>query len=71
MLEHRCERCGGGIGNPAGTTYREAATATPPVPPPGEACSCGAPPPDRPARERSLWERQGGGVHRLRSASRN
>ena len=63
MLELHCQRCGGFIGNPAGTTYREASTATPPVPPHSGFCVCGDPP--------SLWERQGGGVHRLRSASRN
>ena len=55
MLELYCQRCGGLIGNPAGTTYPEASAATPPVPP----------------REPSLWELQGGGVHRIRSASRN
>jgi hypothetical protein len=61
MLEFHCQHCGGLIGNPAGTTYREASKATPPVSPP----SAG------PAPEPSLWERQGGGVHRIRSASRN
>ncbi len=62
MLELHCQRCGGFTGNPAGTTYRgEASTATPPVPL-TSLCVCGEP---------SLWDRQGGGVHRLRSASRN
>ena len=55
MLELHCPYCGGFIGNPAGTMYRVASIATPPVVPP---------------REPSLWERQGGGVHRIRSASR-
>lgn len=62
MLEIHCHRCGGFIGNPAGTMYREASIATPPVSPHAGLCACGEP---------SLWERQGGGVHRLRSASRN
>jgi len=31
MLERHCQGCGGLIGNPAGTRYREASTATPPV----------------------------------------
>jgi hypothetical protein len=56
MLELHCPHCGGFIGNPAETTYREAPNATPPVVSP---------------REPSLWERQGGGVHQIRSASRN
>jgi len=59
MLELHCQRFGGFIGNPAGTTYREASNAAPPVP-----VVYGP-------REPSLWERQGGGVHRIRSASRN
>ena len=63
MLELHCQRCGGFIANPAGTTYREASTATPPPVPPHGGCVCGDTPP--------LWERQGGGVHRIRSASRN
>ena len=59
MLELHVQRCGGFIGNPAGTTYPEASAATPPVPP------------HSPPREPSLWELQGGGEHRIRSASRN
>ena len=31
MSEIHCHRCGGFIGNLAGTRYREASTATPPV----------------------------------------
>jgi len=31
MLERHCQGCRGLIGNPAGTMYREASTATPPV----------------------------------------
>lgn len=61
MLEQHCPRCGGLIGNPAGTTDREASNATPPPP-----VSVVYGP-----REPSLWELQGGGVHRIRSASRN
>jgi len=61
MLERHCQGCGGLIGNPAGTRYREASIATPPVQPHSGFCVC----------EPSLWELQGGGVHRLRSASRN
>ena len=72
MLELHCQRCGGFIGNPAGTTYREASKATPPVPPHSGSCVCGDPVVFfGPACEPSLWERQGGGVHRIRSASRN
>jgi hypothetical protein len=63
MLELHCQHCGGFIAHPAGMTYREASTATPPVPPRTKLCACGNPP--------SLWELQGGGVHRIRSASRN
>ena len=62
MLELHCRRCGGLIGNPAGMTYPEASSSTPPVPLPVRSCVCG---------EASLWELQGGGVHRIRSASRN
>ena len=71
MLELHCQRCGGVVANPAGTTYREASIATPPVAPHSGACLCGDPPLYRPVRERSLWEVQGGGVHHIRSASRN
>ena len=63
MLELHCQRCGGLSGNPAGTTYREASTTMPPVPLHVGRCVCANPP--------SLWELQGGGVHRIRSASRN
>lgn len=71
MLEHHCPHCGGLIGNPAETTYPEASTATPPVPPHSGTCGCGDPVVDGPARGPSLWELQGGGVHRIRSAARN
>jgi hypothetical protein len=70
MLELHCQRCGGFIGNPAGTAYRGASSATPLVPPHG-GCVCGDPVVYGPARESSLWELQGGGVHHIRSASRN
>jgi len=55
MLELPGQRYGRFIGDPAGTTYREASNVTPPV--------------DSP-RKPSLWERQGGAVQRIRSASR-
>lgn len=71
MLELHCQRCGGFIGNPARTTYPEASIATPPVPPHNGLCVCGDPVGHGPAPEASWWERQGGGVHRIRSASRN
>jgi hypothetical protein len=71
MLELHCQRCGGLSGNPAGTTYPEASTTTPPVPPRSGPCVCGDPVVYGPAPEPSLWELQGGGVHRIRSASRN
>jgi hypothetical protein len=63
MLELHCQRCGGLSRNPAAMTGPEASTATPPVPLHVGRCVCGEPP--------SLWELQGGGVHRIRSASRN
>jgi len=51
--------------------HQEASIATPPVPPPAGSCACGDPVVYGPAPEPTLWERQGGGVHRLRSAARN
>lgn len=69
MLEFHCQRCGGLIGNPAGTMYREASTATPPVPAHSGLRVSGDPVVSGPAP--SLWELQGGGVRRIRSASRN
>ncbi len=71
MLELHCKRCRGLLGNPAGTMYREASMATPPVSSLSSTCVCSDPPMYRPAREPSLWELQGGGVHHIRSASRN
>src|SRR6266576_2261381 len=44
MLEIHCHGCGGFIGNPAGTTYRDAPYATPPVVPdrgPARCPTCG------------------------------
>lgn len=66
MLEIHCHRCGGFIGNPAGTTYREASTVTPPVSPHSGLCVCGKPVVYGPAPEPAP-----GGVHHIRSASRN
>ena len=61
MLEIHCHRCGGFIGNPAGTTYREAPNGTPPVPPHNGLCVCGGPVVYGPEPR----------VYRIRSASRN
>jgi hypothetical protein len=65
MLEIHCHRCGGFIGNPAGTTYREASMGTPPAAPHSGMCVCSAPTVTGP--EQVI----GSGVHRIRSASRN
>ena len=62
MLEIHCHRCGGFIGNPDGTMYREASTATPPVSPHSGMCACSAAVIYGPAPQ---------AVHRIRSASRN
>lgn len=69
MLEIHCHRCGGFIGNPAGTTYREASMGTPPAAPHSALCVCGVSTvygvaPETPARGLR-------GVHHIRSASRN
>ena len=69
MLEIHCHRCGGFIGNPAGTTYREASATTPPVSPHSGLCVCGKPVVFGPAPEAAAGGL--GGVHHLRSASRN
>lgn len=63
LLEIHCHRCGGFIGNPAGTTYREASNGTPPAAPHSGLCVCGASAVYGPAPE--------GTVHHIRSASRN
>jgi hypothetical protein len=55
MLELHGQRYGRFIGNPAGMTYREASNVTPPV---------------DSSRKPSRWERRGGAVQRIRSASR-
>jgi hypothetical protein len=62
MLEIHCHRCGGFIGNPAGTTYRESPLATPPVAPHSGLCVC---------REATVFGPALRGVYRIRSASRN
>jgi len=69
MLEIHCHRCGGFIGNPAGTTYREAPHPTPPVVPHSGMCVCGAATVYGPAPENTATALRG--VHRIRSASRN
>jgi hypothetical protein len=67
-MDIHCHRCGGFIGNPGGTTYREPSVATPPVVPRSALCACehalvyGT----KPEARNSLR-----GVHRIRSASRN
>jgi hypothetical protein len=68
MLEIHCHRCGGFIGNPAGTSYREAPMAAPPVAPHSGMCVCRAATVYGPAPEGVAGLR---GVHRIRSASRN
>ena len=69
MLEIHCHRCGGFIGNPAGTTYREAPNPAPPVVPHSGMCVCGEATVYGPAPESAGTELRG--VHRIRSASRN
>jgi hypothetical protein len=62
-----CHLCGGFIANPAGTTYRKPDAATPPAIPRSALCLC-----DHPVvygtAEAALSL---GGVHHIRSASRN
>lgn len=67
MTEIHCHRCGGFIGNPAGTTYREAPNATPPVTPHSGLCACGSSLVYGPAPVPAAIH----GVHHIRSASRN
>jgi len=69
MLEIHCDRCGGFIGNPAGTTYREAPVPPSPVVPHSGMCVCGEATVYGPAPENAATELPG--VHRIRSASRN
>jgi len=69
MLEIHCHRCGGFIGNPAGTTYREAPNPAPPVVPHSGMCVCGEATVYGPAPESAGTGLHG--VHRIRSASRN
>jgi hypothetical protein len=69
MLEIHCHRCGGFIGNPAGTTYREAPNPAPPVVPHSGMCVCGEATVYGPAPENA--ETGLHGLHRIRSASRN
>jgi hypothetical protein len=69
MVTIHCHRCGGFIGSPDGTTYRDVPSATPAAVPHSGLCVCGhalvyGPQPEpAPHNSRS--------VHRLRSASRN
>lgn len=69
MLEIHCHGCGGFIGNPVGTTYREAPMATPPVAPHSGLCVCREAIVYGPAPENAAMGLRG--VHRIRSASRN
>ena len=69
MADIHCHRCGGFIGNPEGTTYREPSVAAPPVVPHSGMCLCDhslvyGPKPN-------LMASTPGGVHAIRSASRN
>ena len=68
MLESHCHRCGGFIGNPARTTYREGSAAIPPASPHNGLCVCSDPVVNGPAPESAG---RGARLHRLRSASRN
>jgi hypothetical protein len=62
MVDIHCHRCGGFIGNPEGTTYREASAETPQVMVPHTGmCMC----------DNSVVYGQMPEVHTLRSASRN
>lgn len=67
MPEIHCHRCGGFIGNPAGTTYREASTVAPPAAPHSGMCVCG----DAVVYGPAPTAQEPPGVYRLRSASRN
>jgi len=69
MLDIHCHRCGGFIGNPAGTTYREAPMTTPPAVPHSGLCVCRASIVNGPAPATVADGLRG--VHRIRSASRN
>jgi len=68
MADIHCHRCGGFIGSPEGTTYREPSMTTPPVVPHSAMCLCdhslvyGS----KPKLASTLR-----GVHHIRSASRN
>jgi hypothetical protein len=68
-MDIHCHRCGGFIGNPEGTTYREPSVTTPPVVPHSALCGCAhalvyGPKP-------KTGEHILRGLHHLRSASRN
>jgi hypothetical protein len=73
-MDTHCHRCGGFIASPGGTTYREAALASPVATPRSALCLCehaliygpGPVPVPAPDAERELR-----GVHHIRSASRN
>jgi hypothetical protein len=67
MPEVHCHRCGGFIGDPVGTTFREASTVTPPAVPHSGMCVCRAPVVYGPA----LTALEIGGQYGLRAASRN
>ena len=68
-MDIHCHRCGGFIGNPEGTTYREPSVTRLPVVPHSALCSCDhalvyGP---KPATGEHILP----GLHHLRSASRN
>jgi hypothetical protein len=61
-MDIHCHRCGGFIGNPDGTTYREPSLASPPAIPHSGLCRC----------EHSLvYQPTAEAAQALRSASRN
>lgn len=67
MSEIHCHRCGGFIGNPAGTTYRQASSGTPPAAPHSGMCVCS----DAVVYAPTPTAQEHRGVYRIRSASRN
>jgi len=62
-----CHLCGGFIADPAGTTYRTPDAATPPAIPHSALCLCEHPVLSDAAEPAP----SSGGVHHIRSASRN
>lgn len=68
-MEIHCHGCGGFIGNPAGTVYRQEAAAHAPAAPHSGLCVCRAPTIHGPVPMNGTQGLRG--VHRIRSASRN